>query len=152
MQTVISLLAGLLFGAGLTLSRMVNPEKILSFLDLGSIPTGGWDPTLAFVMAGALLVSAPAFWLARRRGRPLLAARLQVPTRRDIDGSLVAGAVLFGIGWGLVGYCPGPAISALALGRWQTVLFVTAMLAGMGAYRLVRERPALHRQQQRPAG
>lgn len=152
MQIVISLVAGLLFGAGLTVSRMVNPEKILSFLDLGSIPAGGWDPTLAFVMTGALIVSAPAFWLARRRGRPFVAERLQLPTRRDIDGPLVAGALLFGIGWGLVGYCPGPAISGLALGRWETALFVAAMLAGMAAYRLSREQPAGRRQQQRVTG
>lgn len=139
MPLIVALIAGLLFGTGLTVSRMVNPEKILTFLDLAAIPSGGWDPTLAFVMAGALIVSAPAFVWAQRRGRSVVAGSLNVPTRRDIDAPLVTGSLLFGIGWGLVGYCPGPAISGLAFGRWETAVFVVAMLAGMGAYRIFRE-------------
>jgi uncharacterized membrane protein YedE/YeeE len=130
-QGIVSLVSGLLFGAGLVLSGMVNPEKVLAFLDLGAIPQGGWDPSLAFVMGGALLVGFPAFALVRRRAKPLLAGRFQLPEKTRIDGALLLGSALFGIGWGLVGFCPGPAIAALGLDGWKAPLFILAMLCGM---------------------
>ena len=135
-----SLFAGLLFGAGLALSDMINPARVLAFLDVA----GAWDPTLAFVMAGAMLPSAAAYRLSRRMRRPLLADTFQVPGNRKLDTQLLAGAGIFGIGWGLVGFCPGPAIAALGFGMWQPWLFVGAMLAGMlvhRTYRATLERP-----------
>jgi len=127
-----ALLAGLLFGAGLALSDMVNPARVLGFLDLA----GDWDPTLAFVMGGALLPSAAGYAIARRMKHPLLAGEFRIPQTRKIDPGLLTGAALFGVGWGLIGLCPGPAIAGLALGLWQVALFVAAMLAGMAAHRL----------------
>jgi uncharacterized membrane protein YedE/YeeE len=134
-----ALLSGLLFGAGLVVSQMVDPAKVQGFLDFGGIPAGAWDPSLAFVMAGALAITAPGYWLVLRRKAPLAAPKFLVPTRKDIDARLVGGAALFGIGWGLAGYCPGPAVAALAFGRAETAVFVVAMLAGMGLFSL-RER------------
>jgi uncharacterized membrane protein YedE/YeeE len=125
--------AGLLFGLGLVVSQMVNPAKVLAFLDI----FGDWDPSLAFVMAGAVAASSVGYVLAKRRGVPVLAPKLQIPTRRDLDARLVTGAALFGIGWGLVGLCPGPALAGLALGRWEIYVFVAAMLAGVALYRLL---------------
>lgn len=133
---VMSLLAGTIFGAGLAVSQMINPAKVIGFLDLA----GDWDPTLAFVMAGALAVATPGFALVRRRARPLFAETFQVPTRTAIEPRLLAGAALFGLGWGLAGFCPGPALAALASGLAPVWLFVGAMIAGMAAGRvLVRE-------------
>jgi uncharacterized protein len=103
---IIALVTGLLFGAGLTISQMINPAKVLNFLDLGGIATGSWDPSLAFVMAGALAVTAVGYRLAWRRARPLFAQAFQLPTRKDLDARLVTGSILFGIGWGLAGICP----------------------------------------------
>ncbi|MBX6322146.1 MAG: YeeE/YedE family protein [Rhodospirillaceae bacterium] len=134
--------AGLLFGAGLAVSQMVSPAKVLAFLDLGAIPQGDWDPSLALVMAAALAVAAAGFRLAAVRARPLCAPAFHVPARRKIDARLGAGALLFGAGWGLVGYCPGPAIASLAYGRQETAVFVLAMLAGMLLHRLLFERGA----------
>ncbi|WP_366556311.1 DUF6691 family protein [Aquibaculum sediminis] len=131
----VGLFAGLLFGIGLTVSQMVNPEKVLAFLDFGGIATGTWDPSLGLVMGAALLFAAPGFYIARRREAPILGDRFEIPQRRDLDGRLIGGALLFGAGWGLVGYCPGPAIAGLAFGRMETVIFVVAMLLGMLAYR-----------------
>lgn len=122
-----ALVAGLVFGIGLTVSQMVNPAKVLAFLDVA----GNWDPSLAFVMGGALLVTFVGYRLAWRRPKPLLGERFALPTARQIDLPLIAGAVLFGVGWGLVGLCPGPAIAALTLGGWPVLLFVGAMVAGM---------------------
>ena len=124
-----ALLSGLIFGAGLVISGMTQPTKVLGFLDV----FGVWDPTLAFVMGGALAVALPGFWLARSRERPLLAKQFRWPTRKDIDAPLVSGAVLFGIGWGLVGLCPGPAIVNLATFMPQVFLFAVAMAVGMVA-------------------
>lgn len=126
-------LSGLLFGLGLIVSQMVNPAKVLGFLDV----FGNWDPSLAFVMGGAVMVSALGFWMARRRGVPVLADRLEVPTRRDLDPRLIAGAALFGVGWGLVGLCPGPALVALTFGPRDVVLFVAAMIVGMAVFQLL---------------
>lgn len=132
--------AGVLFGAGLAVSQMVNPEKVLAFLDLA----GAWDPSLAFVMGGALAAAAPAYaWARRPAARPLLAERFQIPERRAIDGRLLAGSSLFGVGWGLGGFCPGPALAALAAGEPRVLPFVLAMLAGALAHDvwLARSRP-----------
>ncbi|WJR77074.1 DUF6691 family protein [Bradyrhizobium sp. NP1] len=124
---IASFLCGLVFGAGLLISGMTQPEKVLGFLDV----FGAWDATLAFVMAGAVAVSAAGFALARRRGGPVLASAYRWPTRTDIDAPLAAGAILFGIGWGLVGLCPGPALVNLAGLSRPILVFVVAMAIGM---------------------
>ena len=135
MPIVLAALAcGLIFGGGLVISGMTQPTKVLGFLDVLGIASGTWDPTLALVMIGALAVAAPGFALARRRGRPVLAPVSAWPTRTDLDRPHVAGAVLFGIGWGLVGLCPGPAIANLATLSPPVVAFVIAMAAGMLAF------------------
>ncbi len=139
-RIIVALLTGLVIGAGLTVSQMVNPRKILDFLDLLAIPEGAWDPSLALVMAGAVVTAALGYRLAFRRSRPLFAEKFSVPTRRDIDIRLIGGAVLFGLGWGLVGFCPGPALSALAIGGLTVLIFVTAMAAGMALYYVLFER------------
>ncbi|GAA4651129.1 YeeE/YedE family protein [Kistimonas scapharcae] len=126
-QIVIAILSGLLFGAGLAISGMLNPEKVLGFLDI----TGHWDPTLALVMGGALLVNIPATRWTLRQPSPKMASSFSLPSLKQVDKPLVVGAVLFGMGWGLVGLCPGPAITLLAGGSPQVVLFVCAMLAGL---------------------
>jgi len=131
-----SFICGLIFGAGLLISGMNQPEKVLGFLDI----FGNWDATLAFVMAGAVAVAATGFALARRRAAPLLAAKFSWPERRDIDTPLVAGAILFGIGWGLVGICPGPALVNLAGLSLPIVVFVAAMVIGMLGYELWQRR------------
>lgn len=121
-----ALLAGTLFGLGLAISQMINPRKVLAFLDLA----GDWDPSLAFTMGGALLVTATGYRLVLRRPGPVLAASFHLPAKTTVDWRLLAGAALFGVGWGLGGYCPGPAISALALGTAEPWIFIVAMLAG----------------------
>lgn len=136
MPILIALAAGLVFGAGLTVSQMVDPAKVLGFLDFAAILRGAWDPSLAFVMGGALVISAPAYYLAGRRGRAAYGP-LHIPRRRDLNPRLIVGAVLFGVGWGLVGFCPGPAIAALGFGLTKAVIFFTAMLAGMALYEAV---------------
>lgn len=127
MRRVIAFICGLLFGIGLLLAGMADPAKVLAFLDLG----GHWDPSLALVMAGAIGVAALPLNLARRRTRALLGGAMQLPTRRDLDARLIGGSLLFGIGWGIAGICPGPALAILLSGHWQAPLFVVAMLAGM---------------------
>jgi uncharacterized membrane protein YedE/YeeE len=136
-RTFIALLAGMLFGLGLAISGMMNPAKVVGFLDVA----GGWDPTLAFVMGGALLVTIPAFRLILGRPRPILADGFALPTRSALDGRLLGGAALFGVGWGLSGFCPGPAVAALVTGLTPVVAFVAAMAAGMVLYAWVFERP-----------
>jgi len=130
MNLVTAFLAGLLFGGGLILSGMSNPAKVLAFLDV----TGDWDPSLLFVMLGAILVAALAFRFARTRVRPLFGSQIRVPGAGRIDAPLVLGSITFGVGWGLVGYCPGPALTALAVGGRSTLLFVAAMVAGMAIF------------------
>jgi hypothetical protein len=122
-----TLVAGVLFGIGLGVSQMVNPAKVLAFLDLA----GNWDPSLAFVMGGALVVTAGGYRLALRRPRPLLAAAFSLPTARDVDGRLLGGAAAFGVGWGMSGFCPGPAVASLAYGLFPSVAFVVSMIGGM---------------------
>ncbi len=130
-------LAGLIFGLGLVVSQMIDPAKILGFLDVA----GNWDPSLALVMGGAVPVAALGFRLAARLQQPLVDLHFRPPVQSQVDRRLVLGAALFGIGWGLVGYCPGPALTSLAMGREETLIFVLAMLAGMGAHQIF-ERPS----------
>ena len=131
-----SLLAGLVFGLGLIVSGMANPAKVLGFLDLA----GAWDPSLAFVMAGAIAVSALAFALAKTRTVSWLGAAMTLPGPRDIDRRLVIGSVLFGIGWGVAGFCPGPGLVALGMGEIKALVFVAAMLLGMALFEWVERR------------
>jgi uncharacterized protein len=131
-----SLCAGLLFGLGLIVSDMVDPAKVLGFLDVG----GSWDPSLALVMVGAIAVGTIGFALAHRRRHSLLGAPMHLPAAREIDRPLVLGSALFGAGWGLVGLCPAPAVTAAAMGQPKALLFVLAMLAGMGIYEFLERR------------
>lgn len=131
-----ALLAGLVFGMGLIVSGMANPAKVLGFLDLA----GPWDPSLALVMAGAISVGLIAFTIAARRTRSFLGAVLKLPDSRHIDRRLVGGGLLFGIGWGVAGFCPGPAMVALGMGEPKAVIFVVAMLVGMGVFELLEQR------------
>lgn len=131
-QVLVALVAGTLFGLGLAISQMINPAKVLSFLDV----LGPWDPSLALVLLGAVSVAAVIFRYALKRPRPYFADSFRVPSRKDIEPRLLAGGAIFGIGWGLVGWCPGPAISSLALGYWETWVFLAAMALGMWIYRL----------------
>ncbi|RYF72469.1 MAG: YeeE/YedE family protein [Comamonadaceae bacterium] len=133
MLALASLLAGLVFGLGLILSGMADPAKVLGFLDLA----GAWDPSLAFVMAGAIAVGMLAFMVARRRAVSLLGAEMRLPGARHIDRRLVVGGMLFGVGWGIAGFCPGPGVVALGMGEGKALVFVVAMLAGMGIFELI---------------
>ena len=130
MNRAFEFLVGLLFGVGLLLSGMTDPGKVLGFLDLA----GAWDPSLALVMGGGVLVGAFGFALARRRTVNLLGGPIRLPDRRDIDRPLVIGSALFGVGWGLAGFCPGPALVSLGAGYWQAWLFTAAMLVGMAIH------------------
>ncbi|MEL6398349.1 MAG: DUF6691 family protein [Cyanobacteria bacterium J06607_6] len=127
---IIALLSGLLFGLGLGLSQMIDRQRVLGFLDV----TGTWDPTLLFVLGGAVAVTAVAFRFVLRLPHPIFAKTFRLPTKPDIDAPLLAGAALFGIGWGISGYCPGPSIVALVLVSWQPLVFVAALVVGMAAY------------------
>ncbi len=120
-------LIGVLFGLGLMISGMTNPAKILAFLDL----SGAWDPSLIFVMGGAVLVGLIAFYLAKNRTQSFLGGAMHIPTRRDIDRPLLIGSAMFGLGWGLAGFCPGPALVSLGSGELKVLAFVIAMLGGM---------------------
>lgn len=131
MPVIATFLSGLLFGVGLIVSGLVSPGKVLGFLDVA----GAWDPTLAFVMASAVATTAVGYRLAFARGRPLFCSNFQIPTKSDIDGRLMTGAALFGIGWGLVGFCPGPAVASLSIGSIEALIFVIAMLGGMALSR-----------------
>jgi uncharacterized membrane protein YedE/YeeE len=133
----VAFLVGLLFGLGLILSGMTDPGKVQGFLDLA----GAWDPSLAFVMGGAILVGLVAFTLARRRTTAFLGGAMHLPSNRAIDRPLVVGSLVFGIGWGLAGFCPGPALVSLGAGHWQALLFTVAMLAGMALHDLPARLP-----------
>ena len=130
MTVFASLLAGLVFGLGLIVSGMADPAKVLGFLDLA----GAWDPSLAFVMAGAIGVGVVAFMAAGKRSASLLGEPMRLPTARHIDRRLVIGSLLFGVGWGIAGFCPGPALVALGMGQRKALVFVAAMLAGMALF------------------
>lgn len=136
MNILMALITGLVFGIGLIVSGMTNPAKVLGFLDLA----GRWDPSLALVMAGAILVALPAFRVAARRRQSLLGEPMQLPTATRIDRRLVLGSLAFGAGWGLAGFCPGPALASLATGAVQPLIFCAAMLAGMGIFELIERR------------
>ncbi len=138
MNRITEFIAGLLFGWGLLVSGMADPGKVLGFLDLA----GAWDPSLAFVMGGAILVGVFAFGAARKRTASFLGGAMQLPTARQIDRPLVVGALMFGAGWGLAGFCPGPALVAAGAGHWQAWVFTLAMLAGMWVHELSAQGPA----------
>lgn len=138
MLALSGLFAGLLFGIGLIVSRMINPEKVLGFLDLA----GRWDPSLAFVMGGAVMIGGIAYAVARRRSRSLLGAPMSWPAATRIDRPLVVGSALFGVGWGLAGFCPGPALVSASSGQPKAWIFVLAMLAGMALHGFVTRRSA----------
>lgn len=129
-------LSGLLFGGGLTVSQMVNPSKVISFLDI----TGNWDPSLAFVMGGALVVTFIGYRVVLKGKTPLFEDRFRLPTRKDIDAPLIAGAALFGIGWGLAGLCPGPALASVSFAGTNALIFTATMILTIMAYRLIRAR------------
>ena len=133
-RAVIALVAGLIFASGLALGGMMNPRKVQGFLDVGALfgwGGGKWDPSLAFVMGGALLVSLVAFGTVKAHHVPWISGRFELPTRRDVDAKLVVGAILFGIGWGIAGYCPGPALASLFTGSTDILWFLGAMVLGM---------------------
>lgn len=139
MRKLTAFAAGLIFGMGLLLAGMADPAKVVGFLDL----FGRWDPSLGLVMAGAIAVAIVPMQWARRQQRSLLGAPMQLPLRRRPDRRLVGGSLLFGIGWGIAGICPAPALSLLLAGYWQAFLFVLAMLAGMGLFSALESRRAL---------
>jgi uncharacterized membrane protein YedE/YeeE len=141
MAIVLQFIVGLVFGFGLLLSGMSDPAKVLNFLDLGGIASGNWDSSLAFVMAGAVAVTYVGFRFVLRRSRPLFAERFHLPTKRELDLRIVAGPAIFGVGWGLAGFCPGPALTALGF----ALIFVAAMLAGMWLARFLSRLPSLPR-------
>ena len=131
-RLIVSLLSGLLFGFGLALAQMTNPLKVLGFLDM----TGNWDPSLLFVLGGAVGVTVVSFHFILRRSAPLFEPSFHLSSKKNIDRSLVVGAALFGIGWGISGYCPGPAITLLAVNNRETILFLPAIVAGILLHRL----------------
>jgi hypothetical protein len=130
-QNLIALLSGILFGLGLSLSQMIDRDRVLGFLDV----KGDWDPTLLFVLGGAVGVTIIAFRFVLRLPQPIFGDKFYLPTKKDIDRRLIIGAAIFGIGWGIAGYCPGPGITALVLGIWNPVLFMIAFIIGSLAYR-----------------
>jgi uncharacterized protein len=138
MSLFVQFLIGLFFGTGLVIAGMSDPAKVLSFLDVAAISSGNWDASLAFVMGGGVIVAAIGYQLVWRLQRPLFADSFHLPSTTMIDPTIVVGPAMFGIGWGLVGFCPGPAIVALGTGSWQAVLFCAAMFVGMGAARAVK--------------
>ncbi|ONF97127.1 DUF6691 family protein [Sphingomonas jeddahensis] len=129
--TIVSAVSGILFGTGLAVSGMIDPARVRAFLDVG----GAWDPTLAFVMGGALFPMALAWMFVGRRSRPLVESHFHLPPTRPIDLRLIGGAALFGIGWGLVGLCPGPAVAALAVHPGPALVFCSGMIAGFALFR-----------------
>lgn len=132
-RNLVAMFSGILFGAGLAVSQMINPDKIINFLDV----SGSWDPSLGLVMLAALLVTSVGFRFLAGNERPLLDGRFHLPSRSEIDVSLLAGAAIFGIGWGLAGYCPGPGLAAITLGTIEPLIFTIAVLAGFQLHRMV---------------
>ncbi len=126
MNKIVSLFCGIVFGIGLVISEMINPAKVLGFLNL----FGEWDPSLAFVMVGALIVSTPLYHLFKNKSKPIFSSNFSIPTNKELDKKLIIGAVFFGAGWGLIGLCPGPAISSIALLNISSAIFVISMFAG----------------------
>lgn len=132
MKLFYALITGLIFGIGISISGMINPAKVFNFFDIA----GTWDPSLAFVMGGAVIITFFGYRLAWRRDAPLFGGRFQVPASQTIDARLIGGSALFGIGWGIAGFCPGAAIPALGTGRWEVVLFLVAVMIGFYGRRL----------------
>ncbi|WP_138435552.1 YeeE/YedE family protein [Marinobacter shengliensis] len=135
---IASLFAGLIFGLGLIVSGMANPEKVLGFLDIA----GAWDPSLAFVMGGAVIVGLVAFTIARRRTLSFLGFNIKLPTNTQIDKRLIVGSMMFGVGWGIAGFCPGPALVAFGAGEIKAVVFVASMVTGMILFEIAERIPA----------
>jgi uncharacterized membrane protein YedE/YeeE len=127
MRLLSTYIIGLIFGIGISISGMANPAKVLNFFDIA----GAWDPSLAFVMGGALIVTFIGYRMVFNRGAPLLEQKFQLPTRRDIDPALIGGSALFGVGWGMTGFCPGGALPALGTGRSEVLIFVAALIVGI---------------------
>lgn len=145
MAIVFQFAIGLIFGFGLLLSGMSDPAKVLNFLDVAGIWSGTWDPSLAFVMAGAIAVTFVGFKWALRQPRPLFGESFHLPTRQELDMRIISGPAIFGVGWGLAGLCPGPAFTALGFGSRAALMFVVAMAAGMVMARWAANRPSLSR-------
>jgi uncharacterized membrane protein YedE/YeeE len=141
MQVLMAFITGLIFGLGLILSDMTNPAKVIGFLDIA----GAWNPSLAFVMGGAILIASIAFHFANARPKALLGGTMRLPTARQIDRRLVLGGLAFGVGWGLTGYCPGPAVASLASGGSKALIFVVAMLAGMAIFEIHNRHSSAHK-------
>jgi len=135
MSVIISLLVGIIFGIGLILAQMTNPSKIISFLTFGE----NWDPSLLFVMASAVFISFFAFSLAKKKNKALLNLDFELTKRSDIDSSLIVGSALFGIGWGMIGFCPAPGIASLAFGNLQTLIFIVTMLIGVYLAKIIKK-------------
>ena len=135
MSAIIALLVGIIFGVGLIIAQMTNPSKINSFLTFGE----NWDPSLLFVMASAVFISFFAFSLAKKKNKALLNLDFELPKRSDIDSSLIVGSALFGIGWGMIGFCPAPAIASLAFGNLQTLIFIVTMLIGVYLAKIIKK-------------
>ena len=142
MSVVLQFAIGLIFGLGLVVSGMFDPAKVLNFLDLAAIPTGTWDPSLAFVMAGAIAVTFVGFRLVLKKAQPIFGEKFHLPTLHELDRRVIAGPAIFGVGWGLAGFCPGPAFTALGGGTAVALMFVISMLTGMVAARWLANRQA----------
>ncbi len=136
MRILSALVIGLIFGLGISLSGMINPAKVLNFFDLA----GTWDPSLAFVMGGALAVAIPGYWVVLRRPAPVMDLRFQLPDTRKIDRRLVLGSATFGVGWGIAGFCPGGALPALGTGRLDVVVFIASLILGLLIARFLQQR------------
>ena len=134
-QKVLALFSGLIFGLGLTFSSMTNPAKVIGFLDI----LGTWDPSLGFVMGGAILITAPLLYFLKNKNHLILTSKIELPNKNNIDFSLVIGSLLFGIGWGMVGFCPGPAISSIALLNSFSLLFVGSMIVGFYLSQIIKK-------------
>jgi|SRR5450759_4552691 uncharacterized membrane protein YedE/YeeE len=145
MAILFQFVIGLIFGFGLLLSGMSNPAKVLNFLDLAGIRSGSWDPSLAFAMAGAIAVTFIGFDRVLRQPQPLLGETFHLPTKQELDIRIISGPAIFGLGWGLAGFCPGPALTALGFGSPAAAIFVAAMVAGMLLARWLANRPSLSR-------
>jgi hypothetical protein len=145
MAILFQFVIGLIFGFGLLLSGMSDPAKVLNFLDLAGIGSGTWDPSLAFVMAGAIAVTFVGFNQVLKQPQPLLGEKFHLPTKQELDIRIISGPAIFGLGWGLAGFCPGPALTALGFGSPAAVIFVVAMFAGMLLARWLATRPSLSR-------
>ena len=135
MQKILALFSGLIFGLGLTLSSMTNPAKVIGFLDI----LGMWDPSLGFVMGGAILITAPLLYFFEKRNNLILVSQIELPNKSNIDSSLIVGALLFGVGWGMVGFCPGPAISSIALLNSFSLLFIGSMIVGFYLSQIIKK-------------